>query len=159
MCAIIDNDVVSESFGDRRTEAGNAFLNAVESHRLPLVVGGKLLDELDENIKFQEWRQNAAQFGTIKVINYQAVENRTKELEVDKKCESNDSHIIALAQLGGARLLFSNDRLLQQDFKSKDLIDRPRGKVFTTLRGTSLSNVHKRLLASRSLCSGGPNES
>ena len=49
-------------------------------------------------------------------------------------CQSNDQHVIALAIVSGARLLYSNDRRLQRDFKDRRLIDPP-GKVYSTRRG------------------------
>ena len=51
---------------------------------------------------------------------------------------SNDAHVIALAQVSGARLLYSNDSDLQDDFKDKSLIDSPRGRIYTTERGRRL---------------------
>ena len=67
--------------------------------------------------------------------------------------KSDDPHIIALAQVSGARLLYSNDKSLQQDFKNKDLINNPRGKVYITneCRG-NFSSGHKKLLVRRDLC-------
>lgn len=67
-------------------------------------------------------------------------------------CQSDDTHIIALAQISGARLLFSNDKALHQDFKNKELINNPRGKVYSTLRGSDFRASHKNLLARRDLC-------
>ena len=53
-----------------------------------------------------------------------------KKLKAEQKCRSNDLHIIALAIVSGARLLYSQDQLLQQDFRDKALIDQPRGKIY-----------------------------
>lgn len=53
MCAIIDNNVAAEAFGDNQTAAGRAFREAVVARKLRLFVGGELLDELDQNSKFE----------------------------------------------------------------------------------------------------------
>ena len=42
-------------------------------------------------------------------------------LTLSDSCRSNDPHVIALAQINGARLLYSNDEALQKDFGDKRL--------------------------------------
>ena len=48
-------------------------------------------------------------------------------------------HVLALAQVSGARLLYSNDQTLQRDFKNSKLIKNPRGNVYTTLRNKNVA--------------------
>jgi len=67
-------------------------------------------------------------------------------------CRSNDHHIVALAVVSGARLLYTNDRNLTDDFKDKRLIDNPRGKVYSTTGSTRYDQGKKRLLNNRELC-------
>ena len=55
-----------------------------------------------------------------------------EKLLQEERCRSNDTHVIALAQISGARLLYSNDKDLHVDFKNKRLIDEPRGKIYST---------------------------
>lgn len=45
---------------------------------------------------------------------------------------SDDPHIIALARVGGARILYSEDRALHTDFKDLRLVPRPKGKIYHT---------------------------
>ncbi len=47
----------------------------------------------------------------------------------DLRLRSNDAHILALAKLSGARILYSRDRKLHQDFKNPAIIDG--GMVYT----------------------------
>ena len=63
---------------------------------------------------------------------------------------SNDFHIIALAQLAGARMLYSRDRELHQDFRNSKLVDRPRGKVYP--RNMNLSASKQWLARNRRFC-------
>ena len=65
----------------------------------------------------------------------ETVNQREIDLADEGRCQSNDPHIIALAQVSGARLLYSNDKALQQDFKNQDLINNPKGKIYTTNEG------------------------
>ena len=152
MCAIIDADVVSEAFGPEVTSAGRFFKDAVDSGSIQLVVGGELLDELDRNHNFSMWRAVARSTGRVQVISGEDVKARELKLRSSNSCQSNDAHVIALAQESGARLLFSNDKSLHLDFKSKHLLDNPRGKVFTTNEAKEVSKAHRRLVGERSLC-------
>ena len=100
----------------------------------------------------QKWAQQALLSGKMKVEDEVRVNQRTAELENEGNMSSDDPHVIALAQISGARLLYSNDRDLQEDFKRKVLIDSPRGKVYSTLVSPRFANAHRQLLANRRLC-------
>ncbi len=153
MCAIIDNDVVAEAFGDQPTPAGRAFRQSVDQGRIQLVVGGELLDELDQNRNFRKWRAVAMHYGKVFSPERNKVDLQTKQLRTKQSCVSNDEHIIALAQITGARLLFGNDKHLHSDFKNKQLIDHPRGKVYSTNISQEFTRGHRNLLNDR-LCAG-----
>ena len=155
MCAIVDANVIAEIFGSQRPPAGETFFHWINGGNGRLVIGGKLLKELESSDRFMSWGHKALLAGKIKIIDKIAVNARTKELCDEGKCKSNDSHVIALAQVSGARLLYSNDKALQQDFKNKSLLDRPRGKVYSTLQHQSLRDSHKQLLRNKDLCSTG----
>lgn len=153
MCAIVDANVVAEVFGRKRPPAGAKFFDWINGGNGRLVVGGRLLEELDRSSEeFKIWRQGATLAGRMRVIDPSEINARTRELQNEGKCASNDLHVLALAQVSGARLLYSNDRALQRDFKNKNLIDRPRGKVYSTLRYQSVKDNHKRLLRNDDLC-------
>ena len=81
-------------------------------------------------------------------LNGNEVEERTREIEREGKHSSNDAHVLAVAQLGGVRLLFTNDQDLEQDFKSKALIDNPRGNIYHTRVNKSFTRAHRHLLSS-----------
>ena len=116
------------------------------------MLGGRLRRELDRNLEFRRWRRQAVLAGRVTLLNDEWVDDRAQQLEQAGGCRSDDSHVVAVAQLGGARLLFSNDGDLQQDFKDKNLVDRPRGKVYSTGLREELSRGQRRLLARRDLC-------
>ena len=150
MCAILDNDVVHEVFGDRRSPAGQAFFDWIDSGRGRLIGGGRLLKELARNESFGSWWRDAVLAGLATRVGDEAVEAETVRLTERKACGSNDEHVIALAVIGAARLLYSNDRKLQSDFKDRRLIDRPPGKVYSTLRGDAFTKNKRQLLAGSS---------
>ena len=60
--------------------------------------------------------------------------------------QSDDPHILALAQIGGARLLYSDDQPLHGDFKNAALLDPP-GAIYSTLRSGTFGPAKRRLLA------------
>ena len=147
MCAIVDANVVAEVFGLTRPPAGVAFFKWINSGNARLVVGGKLRSELDKASKnFRQWALEAQRAGILNSVNDAKVGEKTDQLVADHSCKSNDSHVVALAQLGGARLLYSNDGDLQQDFKNRTLINKPKGKVYSTKEDKSLTPGLRRLL-------------
>ncbi len=154
MCAIVDANVASEVFGTNPSEAGMKFFLWIDSNpNGRLAVGGKLLEELNRVLGFQQWAREAVLSGKVRSINKGQVDKREEDLKKESVCSSNDHHIIALAQVSGARLLYSNDKKLQQDFKDKKLIDEPRGKVYSTNQGReTFSPEHRKLLARTDLC-------
>lgn len=152
MCAILDANVVGKVFGSNRSEAAKKFFVWINTGKGRLVTGGKVLEELNNNTKFMNWRQQAILAGKISEANENEVNARTEKLKNDNSCISDDQHVIALAQVSGARLLYSNDGNLIKDFKHKKLIDQPRGKIYPTGGDGSFQNSHKRLLGMRKLC-------
>ena len=131
MCAIVDANVASEVFGPSPQPAGEKFFEWVNKGSNRLVAGGKLLEELDRSSEdFRVWASMAIGAGKMRIASKIDVDAKTDQIQGEGVCQSDDPHILALAQVSGARLLYSNDRALQQDFKDKDkeLIDNPRGK-------------------------------
>ena len=65
---------------------------------------------------------------------------------------SDDEHVLALALVSGARLLYTNDAALISDFKNRTIVATPRGKIYTTAENDNVTAAHLRLLADRNLC-------
>ncbi|MCY4213526.1 MAG: PIN domain-containing protein [Gammaproteobacteria bacterium] len=150
MCAILDNDVCGEVFGNKRTPAGTGFLDWLDSSG-HLVSGGQNKRELDGNSTFQVWWQQATLAGRTTLINQSKVNQLQQQLEDKQECRSNDAHIIALARISGARLLYSNDRDLTDDFRDRGLVPNPRGRVYST-NVTQDFNPQRRNLLRQSRC-------
>ena len=147
MCAIVDVNVSHEVFGTDRPEAGERFFKRLNSGSLHLVVSRKLLAELNDG-NAQKWIQEGINAGIVHQETSETVDEREEELSREERCLSNDTHIIALAQISGARLLYSNDKVLHEDFGNKSLIDKPRGKVYSTNEHKDFTNTHSRSVAS-----------
>ena len=150
MCAIVDASVVGELWDENRSEAGCGFRRWIEGPNGSLVVGGRLTQELN-SLKMARWIRELTLAGKLKRFDGQGIDQLTTSLERCSSsdplhCKSDDHHIVALARISGARLLFSNDRDLQQDFKNPTLISQPRGIVYSTLETKAFSRRRRVLL-------------
>ena len=111
MCAIVDANVAHEVFGPRQSPAGEKFYDWINAATGRLVVGGKLLEELKEGSPtFREWASALGEAGKMRTMNEDQVNAKAERIK--DKCVSDDSHIIALAQISGARLLFTRSYLI-----------------------------------------------
>lgn len=152
MCAIIDANVAGEVFGSKRTEAGKKFFDWIDEGSGRLICGGKLLKELEGGSPgFREWVVIASKTGRMKNMNEEKVKRKTEQIQKESNYLSDDPHILALAQLSGARLLYSNDIDLREDFQNKALID-PAGSIYSTLRSKKFTPAHRNLLRKKGLC-------
>jgi len=154
VCAILDASVRDEVFIPKaqRSEASEGFFNWINKGKGRLVIGGKLKAELCEKKLFLEWARQASLAGRLSEVDDIVVNQRTEKLVNEGGYWSNDPHVLALAQVSGARLLYVDDRKLEKDFKNKNLIDRPEGKLYLTRFSDKFTVSKKRLLRNRDLC-------
>lgn len=153
MCAIVDANAAHEVFGSKPTEAGDKFFGWINQGSGRLVAGGRLLKELETGSPgFREWASQVVRAGKMRTLNESEVSERTERIEHEGLHTSDDAHVLAVAQLSGARLLFSNDKKLRNDFTNKTLIDNPQGKVYSTLRSKKYTRTHRSLLGRKDLC-------
>ena len=150
MCAILDANVAHEVFGSNAgqgTEAGKKFFEWLSCGKGNLVVGEHLGKELDKVPGFRQWAYQTKLKGQplVKISDHR-VNNEIRKTERRNDLKSNDQHIIALAQVSGARLLFSNDKDLHEDFKNSDIINYPRGKIYSTMKDGSFTEDKRKLL-------------
>ena len=150
----MDANVVRQAFGRNPVPAAIKFIDWIDSKKGRLTVGGsKVRKELEKSPQeFKEWALEAIKTGKMKNVNDSKVDKKMDQLVAGGRCKSDDEHVIALAQVGGARLLFSNDGNLQQDFRDKRLIDNPRGHVYSTRVNKDFTSTHRTLLGRKDLC-------
>ena len=153
MCAIVDANVAGEVFGASPSLAGDKFFDWINRGSRRLVVGGKLFEELETSSPgFREWASQAVQAGKMRILDESEVGTRSKQIERQGIRTKDDPHILALAQLSGARLLYSNDKRLRRYFKDTSLIDNPAGHIYSTLRSKNFGRSHRRLLNRTDIC-------
>ena len=94
-----------------------------------LVIGGKLREELFRNRQVRSRIVVLSQSARVAVFDSDLIEEEIRNLP-HRSLASDDPHIIALARVSGARILFSGDQALHKDFRNPDLINNPRGNVY-----------------------------
>ena len=150
MCAIVDANAAHEVFGssnEQPTGAGQGFFRWLSSGKGKLVVGGEKLEkELDRVPKFRMWAIQAQLSGRLINKDKDRIDQKAKEIKENSRLQSDDPHIIALAQVSGARLLFSNDKDLHEDFKNHNLINKPLGRIYSTVENKSFTEDKRKLL-------------
>ena len=152
MCAIVDNSARDEVFGRERTAAGQYFFDWLNK-RGRLVIGGRQKDELMGAFGFRGWLRDALLAGRVYEAARGDVDAQEAGLDQVPVRQSDDPHVLALARVSGARLLYSNDRDLHKDFKNPAILGHGvRGKIYTTVEHNDVRPVHKRLLRRTDLC-------
>ena len=151
MCAIVDANVAGEVFGDNPSQAGQFFLDWLNT-KGRLVVGGDLTRELTTHQHFVRWLRTAIRIGRAAEIPDVPVGTEAGGLRDGGSCKSNDWHILGLARVSGARLLFTNDQNLQDDFRNPQIVGGVRGRIFTTVQRKDVRPSHRNLLRRTDLC-------
>lgn len=135
MCAILDADVVSAVFTNDPAPGAREFKRWIESGGGRLAVGGRLRRELARHGPFKEWLREALLGGAVRDVPDPLVNEEEGKLAAREEPRSNDQHVLALARLSGARLLYSRDEALREDFRNEKLVANPRGKLYPEGKG------------------------
>lgn len=151
MCAIVDANVAGEVFGDNPSPAGRFFFDWLNT-KGRLVVGGELTNELATHQHFVRWLRTAVRNGRAAEFPDWPVGSEAESVRLQGACQSNDWHILGLARVSGARLLFTNDRNLQTDFTNSQIVGGVRGRIFTTVQRKDVRPTHRNLLRRTDLC-------
>ena len=152
MCVILDNSARDNVFGRGRTPAGEWFFKWLEEPQARLVVGGKLYDELAGSAAFTKWSATAIKDGRVRVFRRKEVERETASLTERWLGKSDDEHVIALARLSRARVLYANDGDLRDDFRNTALISKPRGRLYPVNETATAPRRRRALLNQSDLC-------
>jgi hypothetical protein len=145
MCVIVDVNVASEVFRATPSERGVPIRDWVINGDGCFVFGGQLADELFRYSAARRFLIELGRQGRAARMPRDKIEAETKRLRAIKCLASDDPHVIALARVSGARVLFSSDTDLHGDFKNSALVANPRGRVYT-------SKTHRRLLHHDASC-------
>ena len=152
MCLIVDNNVRDDVFGKGRSPAGKQLFEWLEESRARLVVGGRLYDELAGSRAFRVWSATAVKDGRLRVSNRAEVDLEESSLTQDWLGVSDDQHVIALARVSRARVLYTRDEALRTDFRNRELISSPHGRLYPLQESANAKMRRLALLSSTELC-------
>ena len=133
MCLIIDANLCSVVFKKTSDTSYQKLRDTIFSNRLTLIHGGKLTQEYG-TAGVLSVIASLAQSGRAFKVSDTLIDEQLAQIE--NRCTSNDEHVIALARADRkqAHLLCTNDQALQNDFKNKSLVDKPRGTIYSPTR-------------------------
>ena len=96
---------------------------------------GKFSAEIGEKAK----RKLAVyvQDGTAKLVPWERLDDDLKAIR-RLDIRSDDPHVLALARASGARLLYTADQALINDFTDHRIVNEPRGKVYKRAANAAL---------------------
>jgi hypothetical protein len=131
MCLIIDANCATVTLSSNPSAEFAPVMHAILAKNAVMVLGGTKLRGEYQKLS-TVWRFIVAldRAGKTKAYSDTAIDALQAVLEKSGMLKSDDPHILALAQVSGARLLCSKDQDLHHDFLSKNLIDNPRGSIY-----------------------------
>ena len=144
MCMIVDTNRLSVFLRKPNNEDVVPIRDWLNKGRGKVVysTGGKF--EKDINEFARNTLNELTRGGKAKLIPQQQLKSDISRLEKDSNYESNDAHVLALAVVSGARLLYTEDKALRDDFKKgkwkngKFIISNPRGKLYSSKDNSDL---------------------
>ncbi len=137
MCVIIDANVAHEFGSVPPQRDARPVMEWVANKNGRIAIGGKLSEELFKT-RIIRWMLELIRNGSAVQYPNDKIDSEADGLDRAGSCTSDDSHIIALARRSGSRLLYTKDAKIQEDFRNKKLVDRPRGKIYSSRRNQDL---------------------
>lgn len=104
--------------------------------------GGKFAEEVRGHARRE--LAELARSKQARFVSRQRWQPEWERLEKYANCKSDDSHVLALAKVSGARLLYTGDQALRNDFKTgkwkngRFIIHGPRGKLYSSKNNSDL---------------------
>jgi hypothetical protein len=144
MCLIIDASVAADAFVSPSDQDSAPVIAWLEKGGM-LVIGGKLTRELNKVASAQRMLLQYVRAGIAREVSSSAIDAEIAKIKSIERPKSNDIHIVALARAARARLLYSNDGPLIEDFKNLRFVSEPKGKVYKNA-------THKKLLREAPKC-------
>ena len=129
MCLIVDANLAGVVFSSPPSPDFAPIVGWLQKDGC-LILGGHLSAELDRLEKARRFIRALLQAGRAKRLPDAQVAQEEFSVRETGHCVSNDSHVVALARVSGARTLCTHDKALQKDFRNPDLVSKPRGSIY-----------------------------
>ncbi len=151
MCLIVDTCeaalVLGAKSGGRYADLHDAI---VARGTARLVIGGRLKEEYYAMKRYLPILTELRDAGRLRILPHNEVERATADFAELARCRSNDQHVLAVAQIGGVRLLVSADADLRQDFTDGAVLSPP-GYLYSERNHRTLIERHCRGCSAKSL--------
>jgi predicted nucleic acid-binding protein len=95
-----------------------------------LVAAGLLRRELARLSEVRRFLVQLDRAGRLRSADEHRLRREEERLRASSLCGSNDSHVLALAIVTGARTLATFDQALIDDFRNAGIVSGPRGSVY-----------------------------
>lgn len=145
MCLIIDACVAHKVFGEPCAEEARPIWGWLLRDG-SIVYGGLLAEELKHSTGGRRRLAELLRSGKARLIGGEELLAMGRQISDEGNCKSNDLHVVALARTSGARVLFTVDGSLIEDFVNPKVL-RPRGRVYQR-------SSHAHLLGHQQGCPG-----
>ena len=125
-CMIVDTNML-RWLTDSSQEWSQILIDLLKRQKGKLYIGGGLREEIPQ--KYLQWYNVGIGAGWIVSVPDGEVNQETACLSDHYVLVSDDHHVVALARVSGARVLVSCDEDLRDDFRDRNLISLPPGKL------------------------------
>ncbi|RJP34442.1 MAG: hypothetical protein C4547_10970 [Phycisphaerales bacterium] len=149
MCLIVDANRAADTFAAPVSPDAVPVVQWLLRKDGRIVYGGRLTVELFRVEPARRALRELKRAGRAVELDYDAVDSETERVSSTGLCVSDDPHIIAVARVSGARVLFTSDSDLHRDFKNPRLVNGPRGTIYQSAK-------HADLLRHTAICPGPP---
>lgn len=146
MCLILD----ANCFGDALATPPNPkyvpvieWLTSRAAVGLVVFGGSKFRREIANSEKARRWFLALERAGRAKSIDDGQVDAEERALKNSGACCSDDEHLVALARKSGARVICTQDQALSRDVRDRQLLARPRGRVYRRANHAHLLDHHR----------------
>lgn len=127
---IIDNNFIHKVF-EKRKDCSELWRSmfGISNRHITMILGGKLKREMFAQRQKLETFTAWARAGKLITIPCDKVDNE-EVIVTALQIRSDDPHVLALARIGCARVLCTDDEALSQDFRDERIIPKPKGKIY-----------------------------
>ena len=140
MCIIVDANKLGEFLANPPNDDAVPIREWLERRNgagmLVYSTGGKFDGEVGRRARTK--LADYARAGKARLVPSHRFSDDADRLRASGRLRSDDPHVLALARASGARLLYTGDQNLIADFKDRNLIRDPRGKVYSSADNADL---------------------
>jgi len=130
MCLIIDANKINDLVNYPDDPDHKTIYRWLDNQNGKIATGGLNLKELTKSDSGKRFISTLLQAGRALKYDDRDIRKEERKLVKSSLLNSNDEHVLALAVVSDARVLFSNDQALCDDFTNHNVLPKPRGKVY-----------------------------